>query len=114
MVLPPEEVQHWSETFELGKHCGECGTLYPWTQRKRKIEEAQKWLAESSQVSDKQKSELIESVPDLAVQSTRTELAISRFRNFLGELSSNPTVCAVLTNILGNLATEPVKKLLGL
>jgi hypothetical protein len=71
-------------------------------------------LEESNDVPDQQKGGLKESVPDLMIETPRTALGVLRFKNFLRDLSSNPTVFALWTNILGNLATEPVKKLLGI
>ena len=94
--------------YRLGLYCHECGKPYPWTQQN--IEAALKVLEESSDISDVQKGRLKESVPDLMVQTPRTALAVERFQSFL----KDPVVFALWTNILGNLATEPVKKLLGI
>jgi hypothetical protein len=90
-------------------YCHECGVAHPWT--KRRIDTAIEMAAEVE--SDPHELEkLRESIGDLANETPRTPLAVTRFKKLMGKAGG--VLGPALGKILADIANEAIQKQLGL
>ena len=90
--------------------CHNCGRPYPWTETGLKA--AQELADEQDQLTETEREQLKKSISQLVKDTPQTELAIFRYKKLVGKISK--TAAATLNNIIATIATETVKKLLGL
>lgn len=63
--------------ISIPQYCHECGTAYPWTERRRNaLVEA---IDELSELDEGDRGRLKESVPDVIQETPKTQIAITRF-----------------------------------
>lgn len=62
-------------------YCEHCGGIMPWTEGK--LESAKEAIGWCEELDDKIKGELIKSLPDIAKQTPRTNLAVAQFQRAL-------------------------------
>lgn len=93
-------------------YCYNCGKAYPWTERA--IEAAELLILEDENLNDTEKQQFSESLPDLLTESPtpRTNIAIVRFKKFLGKTASY--TAEGIRDIFVDVASETIKKSLGL
>jgi hypothetical protein len=92
------------------RYCGECGTPFPWTETA--LATAREYADNLDQLSEEEKTSLKGTFSDLTVDTVRTPLAASRFKKFLVKVG--PAAGDVLRKIIETVATEAVKKSMGL
>ena len=62
-------------------YCYDCGKPYPWTREAIKV--AQDLAKENTELDEKDRRILSESIPEILNDSPRTKLAISRFKKIM-------------------------------
>ena len=90
--------------------CHDCGEPYPWTATGLKA--AQKLADELDELTKAEKDQLKQSISQLITDTPQTELASVRYKRMFGKISRTSGVA--LNNIIASIATEAVKKYLGL
>lgn len=99
-----------SSGYYLPSFCYECGKPFPWTKSKL---DAAKDLADLADELDKEeKLELSNSLDDLIKDSPKTNVAIVKFKKLITKVGK--PVAEGIKDILISIATEAVKKQLGL
>jgi hypothetical protein len=92
------------------KYCGECGKPFPWTEAALS---AAKEYADELDLNVDEKEKLKSSIDDLTSNTSRTQLAASRFKKFMTKVT--PEAGKALLQIVVSVATEEAKKkLMGL
>jgi len=97
---------HW----EPSSHCHACGKPYPWTERK--AEALQEIIDELDNLSDEEREKLKKSIPDIIADTPKSETAALRFKKAIikvGQVGGK-----MLRDVITNVATEAVKKSMGL
>jgi hypothetical protein len=92
------------------RHCRECGHPFPWT--RRKAEALIEVIEELDELTPEERQKLHQSVPDIIADTPKSETAVVRFKKAAkktGEVGGK-----LLLGVLSNVATEAVKKTLGL
>lgn len=92
------------------KHCSNCGESFPWI--KTALEATKILILEENKVNEQEKNQLIESLPDLIVETPKTNLAISRTKRFLG--SAGKFVAEGVRQFALDFACDLAKSKLGL
>jgi len=69
------------DKYNPPSYCHNCGSPYPWT--KSAIDTAKALILEDELLSDMEKEKLTESIPDIVVETPKTQLAVSRFKKVL-------------------------------
>jgi len=62
-------------------YCYNCGAPYPWT--KSALDAANELIAEDENLSEDDKTKLLESLPDIMTETPRTQLAATRIKKSL-------------------------------
>ena len=95
---------------QVQKFCVNCGEPFPWT--RQKIEALNELAAEEESLSDADRESLRQNAPLIATDSPKSELAAVRIKKIMGKFGeeSAPAVRKILVGV----ATEAVKKLIGL
>ena len=88
-------------------YCHNCGQPFPWTTAR--LEVAQQTIREMDDLGDK-KDELANSLPDLAVETPKTDLAVLRWKRVLGSVGTQSALA--IREVLVAIASEAVKKAL--
>jgi hypothetical protein len=92
------------------KYCGECGKPFPWTEAALS---AAKEYADELDLNADEKEKLKSSIDDLTSDTSRTQLAASRFKKFMAKVT--PEAGKALLQVVVSVATEEAnKKLMGL
>ena len=99
--------------FDFGNYkrptfCHNCGNPYPWTEEK--LNAALKLIAEDDELSDSDKQILSQSLPDLMINTSKTQLAATRFKKFVRSATS--VTGEGLKQILVEVVSETAKKLI--
>lgn len=87
-------------------NCHNCGAAFPWTEEK--IAAAKEYAAEIEELNDNEKKELQGVMDDLAKDSARTELAVTRLKRLINK--AGQTIGGSLYKIAVDVATETAKK----
>lgn len=105
-VLGPLKLGFW----RVPGHCHACGKPYPWTQRK--AEALGEMIEELDGLSGDEREKLKKSIPDIIADTPKSETAAFRFKKAITKVGQAGG--KMLTDILTNVATEAVKKSMGL
>lgn len=96
--------------WDLPAHCPACGKPYPWTERK--AEAMAEMIDELDELSNMERERLKKSIPDVIADTPKSETAALRFKKAaakVGQASGK-----LLMDVVTNVATEAVKKSMGL
>lgn len=93
-------------------YCHNCGISYPWT--KTALETASLLINEDENLNSLEKQQFCETLPDLIVESPtpKTQLAIVRFKKFINKAATY--TADGIRDIFVDIASETIKKSLGL
>ncbi|NEZ50199.1 DUF2321 domain-containing protein [Clostridium botulinum] len=93
-------------------YCHNCGEPYPWT--KSALEASKILINEDENLTNDEKQQFCESIPDLLVEEStpRTKVAIVRFKKFLGKAATY--TADGIKDIFIDVASETIKKSLGI
>lgn len=89
--------------------CHECGNAYPWT--KRKLDATQELIEELEGPTSDERAQLIDSLPDLASDTPRSELAVLIVQRAASKLKG--AARKVFESAITKVATTAILKLLG-
>ena len=96
--------------YSMPKFCVNCGEPFPWT--REKIEALVELAAEEESLSDEDRESIRKNAPLIATDDPKSELAARRIMKVLGKVGKSAT--PFFTKIVTELATEAVKKSMGL
>lgn len=96
--------------FDIPSYCHNCGTGFPWTERA--ISAAQQLTAEIDGLSAEERHQANESFRELTKDTPQTEVAVVRVKKLIAK--AGPAIGSGLKQVLVSVATEAVKKQLGL
>lgn len=100
----------WAYAWYPASHCHECGTPYPWTQRRSEaLAEA---IDELDDLADDDRERLKKSIPDILVETPKSETAALRFKKAIAKLGTAGG--RILADVLRKVAADAVKSSLGL
>ena len=91
-------------------HCHACGKPYPWTQGK--AEALGEMIEELDGLSDEEREKLKVSIPDIIADTPKSETAALRFKKAVAKVGQAGG--KMLMDVITNVATEAVKKAMGL
>lgn len=92
------------------RYCPGCGHPYPWTQKAREaITEA---IQELEDLTAGEREQLLRSVPDIVADTPKSETAVLRYKKALAKLGRD--TATVMQNVITAVATEAVKKMMGM
>lgn len=91
-------------------HCHACGKPYPWTEQK--AEAVEEMIDELDELSDEERAKLKTSIPDIIADTSKSETAAFRFKKAIAKVGQAGG--KILRDVLTNVATEAVKKSMGL
>jgi len=97
-------------TWTPAAHCHECGRPYPWTERKAIAVEGM--VDELDGLSGDEKAKLKKSIPDIITDTPNSDTAVLRFKKAAAKVGQFGG--KLLTDVLTKVATEAVKKTMGL
>lgn len=97
-------------TYQPPKFCGQCGGAFPWTERA--LAAAREYTDDLEELNVEEKNSLKGTFDDLANDTPRTPVALSRFRRALEKIGS--AARNGLLQIIVSVATDEVKRQLGL
>jgi hypothetical protein len=92
------------------KYCRSCGEELPWTATA--LAAAREAVDAAELLSSEEQATLKSTLPDLATETPRTPLAISRFQQL--KEKAGPAVGSMLLKIMGTVIEGEVKRKLGL
>ena len=81
------DIHGWGKKWVVGrrytvpKYCYFCGNPYPWTQQS--LEAAKELILEDESLSELEKDNLSNSLPDIITETPKTSLAATRFKKAL-------------------------------
>jgi hypothetical protein len=95
-------------SYEPPAFCGECGKPFPWTERR--LEAARELALEADHLSDEERKQLAESLPDLARDTPRTQVAATRFRRLAAKAGAETAnaLRAVLIDVMSEAAKKAI------
>jgi len=96
---------------EPDAYCPYCGKPYPWTQTA--LETAEAIIREDETLTEEQMQQFCECLPDLLIETKKTNIALIRYKKFVDKAASvtGPALLDVLTGV----ASEVMKdKLFGM
>jgi hypothetical protein len=96
--------------YQPPNFCHNCGKSLPWTSRS--IEAAKELTDEIDTLTAEEKGALKATFEDLTADSPKTQVATVRYKKFLAKVG--PVLGDTLNKIVVPVATEAVKKMLGL
>jgi hypothetical protein len=91
-------------------YCHDCGKPLPWTAQA--IETAHELTDEIDTLTDDEKTKLKSAILELTVDTPKTELASIRYKKLLAK--AGPVIGSAMNKIVVTVATEAVKKMIGL
>ena len=97
-------------TSERPLFCCACGKPFPWTEVT--LASAREYTDDLDGLSAEDKTDLKATFDDLAKDTPRTDLAVSRFMKFIRKIG--PGAGGVLKEIITNVATEAAKRKMGI
>lgn len=96
--------------FEKPMYCKSCGKPYPWTEAA--IETTKLLIMEEEELSEQLKTSLVESLPDVIVETPKTNLAVVRLKK--GLASAGRFTADAIRQFAIDFGCEFAKKSLGL
>ncbi|WP_234121147.1 DUF2321 domain-containing protein [Clostridium hydrogenum] len=98
--------------YKVPSYCHNCGKPYPWT--KTALESAKSLIDEDENLNSDEKKQFFDTLPDLIVESPtpKTQLAAARFKRFISKAATY--TADGVKDIIVNIASETIKKSLGL
>ncbi len=90
--------------------CHECGNPFPWTERAR--EAAKEIARDSKALSEAEVEELDGAIRDLSADSSRTPLAVSRFRKLTAKMGTEGA--GLVRAVIAGVISAAAKSALGL
>ncbi|MBE3037345.1 MAG: DUF2321 domain-containing protein [Chloroflexi bacterium] len=96
--------------WTLCAFCHACGKPYPWTVRK--AEAIEEMLDELDGLSPEDREKLKKSIPDIIADTPKSETAALRFKKAIAKVGQ--VGGKMLLDVLTSVATEAVKKAMGL
>lgn len=97
---------HWHPAT----HCFECGSPFPWTNRRS--EALADALNELEELSGAERQLLVRSIPDILVQTPKSETAALRYKKAITKIGG--VGAKILADVLRKVAADTVKSSLGL
>lgn len=94
----------------MPRHCHACGKPYPWTERK--VEALSEIVDVLDGLSQEEREKLKNSIPDIVADTPKSDPAVFRFKRAAAKVGQ--TGAKMLMEVLTNVATEAVKKALGI
>lgn len=94
--------------YQPPQFCHHCGEPYPWTISK--IQAAQELAKELDELTEEEKEILSKSIIEIIRDSQHTNVATTRIKKLMTKINKHGK--AVLGNLLMDIASEPVKKIL--
>ena len=92
------------------RFCGNCGKPFPWTESA--LAAAKEYAGEIEELTRDEQESLMATFDDLASDTPRTVLAVSRFKKLAAKVG--PAARAVLQRVVDAVATPAAKGALGL
>ena len=86
-------------------YCHNCGKPHPWTARI--LEAATDLVLEAEGLSQPERKMLIETVPDLTVETPKSQIAVSRYQRLVSKV---PGLGETLHKLLVDIVAETVKR----
>lgn len=86
--------------------CVHCGRAYPWTEQAEKS--VREIIRFSDALSPAEKEDFQSVIPDLIVETPRSQIAILKFRNYTAK--AGKAVGKMIGDILKDIASEAPKK----
>ncbi len=99
-----------ASSYDPPAHCTGCGKPHVWTTRR--AEALTSLIAEVDEFSPEETKTLTESVPDLMVETPKTEVAVIRFKKAIGRLG--PAAANFVKDALKEILIGSVLKKMGL
>jgi hypothetical protein len=90
---------------KFSAYCHACGLPYPWTASRL---EAAAELLKESELSQSEQTQLIAVLPDLAANTTKTQVAVVRYQRLIK--NAGKAIQSGMRDILVDVASEAVKK----
>ena len=87
-------------------YCGDCGTAFPWTERR--LQAARDLTLEDERLSPEEKAQLTDSLPDLTHDTPQTAVATARVKRLLARAGTE--TAKGLRDVLVDVVSESVKK----
>jgi hypothetical protein len=105
----------FEDSFQMDKapsYCYECGEPYPWT--KKALASAKLLIEEDENLNEFEKQQFNETLSDLAipVPTPKTNLSVARFKKLITK--ANEVTIQSVQNIIIEIASETIRKSLGL
>lgn len=97
------------DPWNPASHCHECGAPYPWTQRRS--EALAETIEELDGLDADERDRLKRSIPDILVETPKSQTAGLRFKKAIAKLGSASG--KVLSDALARVAADAVKSSLG-
>jgi hypothetical protein len=104
-----QPLKMYAAPYVIPAYCHSCSKQYPWT--KRHLEAAEQ-LVDASKLSAAEKKVLKDLMPDLIYETPRSRTAVARITDFLERAS--PPLVSSMREILMSVATDAIKKTIGL
>jgi hypothetical protein len=95
---------------ETVAYCGGCGKPFPWTEAA--LAAAKEYADELDELTSSEKTNLKAAFDEMTTDTARTPLATGRFKKLMDKIA--PAAATAITKIIVSVATEEVKKQLGL
>ena len=104
---------HIPGVFRLGKeeparYCDNCGAAYPWTEAK--LQAATELASELNNLTEEEKQQLKNSLPDIIRDSPQTPVAATRFKRLLAKAKDKSG--ELIWDLLKELVSETAKKII--
>jgi len=96
--------------YEVPSFCHECGHPYPWIQNS--IDAMMELMEFENAFTDRDKEEMKNALIDISNESSKTELGVTKIKKAIHQVS--PTMKDIFIRIIINIASEKVKRDLGL
>jgi len=107
---PPPHVLIAGAVWRPPRHCHECGAQFPWTiKRAQALSDA---IEELDDLKPDERQKLKDSVPDIIANTPQSDTAVMRFKKAFGKVGK--VAGAMLEKVVVSVATETVKKQMGL
>ncbi|MCI8348701.1 MAG: DUF2321 domain-containing protein [Firmicutes bacterium] len=106
----PYDYQFSYHIYEHPNYCDECGAAYPWTQTA--IDLASQILEEANELAELERKNLGELLPDLIVETPKTNLAIIRIKKVLAK--AGDFTADALKQFIIDFGCELAKRSIGL
>lgn len=94
--------------YPIPNYCNFCGEKFPWL--KKKIEAIEKLIELAPEIDIKDRKMVLEYLPDLSINTPRTELAIITIKKILNKSKKYGKI--ILEKIITEVAADSIKELI--